>query len=47
MTTARRFQFVWWWRPRFGIERYYDCGMSRIYRWALLLGFLEIRRWAR
>lgn len=40
-------QFVWWfpdWKG-FGFYRY-ERGMARIYRWSLVLGFVEVRRWA-
>lgn len=46
-TTLRpRFQFVWW-APEWqgvGLRRDTD-GLAIFWRWRLLLGWLEIRRW--
>lgn len=42
-------QFVWWWNPaawRLGVVRFYGA-FGEIYKWAVILGPLEIRRWTR
>lgn len=44
----RRYQFIWWglgmWYPPKLIR--YNGGLARIYRWSLLFGPIEVRRWA-
>lgn len=43
--TGRRLQFVWWRRWQgVGLDRF-DGGLALVYRWALWLGWLEVRRW--
>jgi hypothetical protein len=36
-----------WWPTWHGFDFYrFKRGMAKIYRWSLVLGFIEIRRWA-
>ncbi len=40
-------QIVWWpeWRG-FAFSRF-ERGLAKIYSWSLVLGFVELRRWAK
>jgi len=42
-----RCQFVWWseWKG-FRFARF-ERGMAKIYAWSLVLGWLEVRKWAK
>ncbi len=42
-----RFQLVWWWPAWQGVKFLRRTDSLRvIYRWHLVLGFVEVRRWA-
>lgn len=43
---VKRFQFVWWF-PRWSRPRLHrwEGDLRKIYRYSLILGWLEIRRW--
>lgn len=49
-TRPRGLQFVWWFPtwPGFGWRRqvHPQDVLATIYRWRLLLGWIEVRRWA-
>ena len=42
-----RLQVVWWWPEWKGLRLYrWEGNWALIYRWSLLLGFVEVRRWS-
>lgn len=44
---APRTQFVWWFPEwcGFGFSRWHGHPLAWMYRWSVLLGFCEFRRW--